>query len=750
MTAAILNARWIWCDANTAEVNQYGLFRRLFELPAGHGPVRAHACADSRYWLYINGRRVGSGPGRFNERFPQYDTYDITEFVRAGGNVIAFKVHAIGPVTEIRGFIPTRAALAAAVEWEGGGVVSDATWRTQRERAYAADTPRLAPRAGFAECFDARAAAAGWEQVGFEDFAWASAFELPPDALAPWQKLVPRPVPNLTLVPRLPARVIESGRTVTGDGPGATVERRPADLVCADPARLFPLLFKAPADGRDAAYAMIDFAESAPGCLTFHLEGAPGVTVDFQCIERADSAPHGADRVILNGRALEHTLMYPKRLRRLLVEVRGGEARLLGVRQEVSTYPVEWRGTFACLGDPALARIREAGVRCVQQDMEDIYVDACAERGRWPADLAPEAMAAYYAFGETELAKHSLDLFMGSQQPVGYLAGRCPGRGLADSPMESAGFAPALADYVRYSGDRAFPRQTWDGVRRITRWFEAQRTAEDLLVMTSAPAAGSLSGLNMLYCRYLADASWVAKLIGEASESRQLQRLARRTKKAVQQLLFDEASGLFAAGREAAGPAARAAVEENLLALFWGIAAREQVGRIDGALFPDDRPLPPDVGRAIGAPAFIDFAVGALFEIGRAAKALNTIRAHEARRAAAVCAGRYLLGVEPVSPGFRTFSVYPTFAGLAGASGRVPTPHGVIAVAWQREEEGARLVVDVPEKTRALAGLPLHSRNVRLWVDGRKIRAAVIPLRRGEYAAGEIDAGRHELRLEDR
>ena len=107
-------ASWIWCNDTPTEFNQYGLFRRRLELPAAPGMVRVHACADMRYWLYVNGVRVGFGPGRYNDRFPQYDTHDVTRHVRPGRNVVALKVHSIGPEPAITSFISVRAGLIAA------------------------------------------------------------------------------------------------------------------------------------------------------------------------------------------------------------------------------------------------------------------------------------------------------------------------------------------------------------------------------------------------------------------------------------------------------------------------------------------------------------------------------------------------------------------------------------------------------------------------------------------------------------
>ena len=42
--------------------------------------------------------------------------------------------------------------------------------------------------------------------------------------------------------------------------------------------------------------------------------------------------------------------------------------------------------------------------------------------------------------------------------------------------------------------------------------------------------------------------------------------------------------------------------------------------------------------------------------------------------------GKYLLGVKPLTPGYKTYLVEPSLAGLQWIKGRVPTPHGNIEV----------------------------------------------------------------------
>ena len=59
----------------------------------------------------------------------------------------------------------------------------------------------------------------------------------------------------------------------------------------------------------------------------------------------------------------------------------------------------------------------------------------------------------------------------------------------------------------------------------------------------------------------------------------------------------------------------------------------------------------------------------------------------------------YVLGVQPTSPGFATFTVTPHSGDLTSACGVVPTPHGPIKVAWKFVNSRLALTVDAPPGT---------------------------------------------------
>lgn len=68
----------------------------------------------------------------------------------------------------------------------------------------------------------------------------------------------------------------------------------------------------------------------------------------------------------------------------------------------------------------------------------------------------------------------------------------------------------------------------------------------------------------------------------------------------------------------------------------------------------------------------------------------------------------YLLGVAPTSPGYNTVRITPLFGylSLSNVSGKVPTPHGAIEVAWTIHGSIVDLTINIPEGITAFMQLP--------------------------------------------
>lgn len=66
-------AKWIWYPSERTLQNTFVLFRKEFELDKAPDNAKGWILADSRYQLYVNGRRVQWGPAPSDPRWQEAD-----------------------------------------------------------------------------------------------------------------------------------------------------------------------------------------------------------------------------------------------------------------------------------------------------------------------------------------------------------------------------------------------------------------------------------------------------------------------------------------------------------------------------------------------------------------------------------------------------------------------------------------------------------------------------------------------------
>lgn len=87
---------WIWGGSKESPRNEWRWFRSSFTYPQYVEQLAKAVLwitADSRYELYVNGKRVGRGPVRYYSTDIFYDAYEVGHLLRRGEiNTIAVQV----------------------------------------------------------------------------------------------------------------------------------------------------------------------------------------------------------------------------------------------------------------------------------------------------------------------------------------------------------------------------------------------------------------------------------------------------------------------------------------------------------------------------------------------------------------------------------------------------------------------------------------------------------------------------------
>ena len=83
------NRSFVWVDDDAPWRNQFVRFERAFEMADSADEAMLHLFADTRYRLWVNGKFVAAGPGRFVTGFPEYDSHSLAGLVQPGRNLLA-------------------------------------------------------------------------------------------------------------------------------------------------------------------------------------------------------------------------------------------------------------------------------------------------------------------------------------------------------------------------------------------------------------------------------------------------------------------------------------------------------------------------------------------------------------------------------------------------------------------------------------------------------------------------------------
>ena len=159
--------------------------RHEFHLPVGKAVQRATVFASGLgfFDLHVNGQLIGDqlmNPALTGyDKRVLYDTFDVTERLKAGANVIGvvlsngrfFAPRSQNPVPMHTYGYP-KLLLKLRVEFEDGtrqAVVSDASWKLTTEG------PLRSSNEFDGEEYDARREMPGWDALGFDDSQWQSA-----------------------------------------------------------------------------------------------------------------------------------------------------------------------------------------------------------------------------------------------------------------------------------------------------------------------------------------------------------------------------------------------------------------------------------------------------------------------------------------------------------------------------------------------------------------------------------------------
>lgn len=375
------------------------------------------------------------------------------------------------------------------------------------------------------------------------------------------------------------------------------------------------------------------------------------------------------------------------------------------------------------------------------------FVSDGAKRDRlpWIGDLDWAGRNIYYAFSDLKYMWGSLLMFAKHQTPEGYIWGACYPEnkddirigeyGYYESDIFSAWFVPTLWDYLLFTGKAEQVQILYEPMVRDLEYLWSLVEGNGLFFQRYATSKGlwdhelndigHFSYNNIIVYDALLKGSYIAGALNDKQLSEQLLYRASVLKEGIMKYLWQGDKGCFPKGLQNQEFCHMA----NCLALAVGILSKEQAEQTINQLlqwFPEHlvygkvvslfirgcfrygydeiayQTLTGKTGLSYEGdiPVHVNWLDSIMDENGPATTTECMLyppapdtegkqwmdRSHPDTAVAHLLSG-YLLGIEPLTCGYQTFSVAPHCCELTYAKGVIPTPYGKIQVEWKIENE---------------------------------------------------------------
>lgn len=433
-------ASWIWTESTSED--SYVAFRKTFELSEAPGETVAYVSAESKYFMWVNGR-LTVYDGSVKRGLTPYDSYYDTvpvDNLKAGKNTLAFLVPYNGRSgdSSIDGSIALGEGEVQGgllFEMKAGDTVikSDHTFKVRRLTEYknrmllGADYPDYKLPSMIAErnvWYDARDSVGDYTAEEFDDSGWDDATLIAKPGALPFGDLYESQTPLVAF----------------GD---ITELDDAADIIGKTLSENTTITVDLPENMQFSAYFELDAPAGKKLTYytdTYNIGGTTATTFKDTYVTREGAQAYES---------------YPWRSgSKLIIEAESG-VKFTKIGYRPSGYASEITGVFDS-SDDELNTLWEKCANTLKICMRDSYMD-CPERERGPymGDATNEMDITYYAMDTDSLAliKKSILACVGWTGKDNLIPSRAPSNKPHEIPAQSLAFSTAVYKYLMQTGD---------------------------------------------------------------------------------------------------------------------------------------------------------------------------------------------------------------------------------------------------------------------------------------------------------
>ncbi|MFI3229903.1 MAG: family 78 glycoside hydrolase catalytic domain, partial [Bacillota bacterium] len=410
--------------------NQHTYFRKSVNIASTQGAV-LKITADDYYKLYINGVFVTQGPANSYAHCYNYNTLDISKYLRVGQNTFAVHVHYQGYINRAYNSGDLRQGMVADLLVAETNLF-DSEWKCYDTTMYKG-RDKVAYHTQFNEKIDNRKSL-DWFSPDFDDSAW---------------KAAPKKVVDYTFVPQIT--------------PNLAVYK-------VEPLTVTPI---------KGGY-FIDFGTTVTGTIAFNAHGKCGNRIKVRCGEELNSdgsvrykmrCSTVYDDVFILKKGANYLEQYEYKCFRYMEVTAKSSVQMSDFSVIVRHYP--YKNVLSLKTEHSLiAKTWEICANAVKYCAQEVYVDCPhREKGQYLGDLTVTGHSQMWLTGDTRLFKKAMDDFKQS-------AFICKGL----TAVAPASFVQEIADFsllypyqqllhYNFSGDRDFLQSCLPTVEALVTYF---------------------------------------------------------------------------------------------------------------------------------------------------------------------------------------------------------------------------------------------------------------------------------------
>lgn len=428
------------------------------------------------------------------------------------------------------------------------------------------------------------------------------------------------------------------------------------------------------------------------------------------------------------------------------------------------------------------------------------------DRLPWSGDLDWAGRNSYYAFRNIEYMRGALEMLAFHQTPDGFVYATCYPEssvkpvsgdyGYYQSDLFSMWNIVACADYILFTADEAFARKIYDGVRKNIEYlfeyvegdglFNQRYETSKGLWSHNLEQIGKYSYHNVLLFDTCKEAAFIARFLGDEAAAQDYDQKAKIIQNAVikhlyssngylQVSLTDKQACFMGSALALAVGLFEAESDQNKILAYLD-KAEFDVGKIVALAIRGFYNINQDqkaYERIITPKGGVDW-ISALYDDRYPATVWECMKYHRAPEdnlpkgenwgdyshpdsgMAHILSG-FILGIQPIEPGFKRFFCKPHCYGFHMVSGIVPTVMGNIQCEWRKDNERFTLEIEIPDQVTGEIYIPIDSntKTFNIYLGAQKIYDATTGFADGiagrqepGYIVFDMTGGTHQFILQ--